>query len=209
MRLEMVSRRDLIKGCAAVGAAAILGDAKAVPVRGASGGRGVLLARASDKDDAYYRQIYEMILTNTLPPDSELELTLSNLRSRSFASLANLKSLTVHGLLQMTGGYVFQDTPIETLILPDLVSCSNFYAYGASKLKTIYCPNLSQRMLYLCYMGSSVLSDIYITNSTCSQIMAIPNFPGCNQNQNTNYANMVFHGSDGDVVYNGTSWVIA
>lgn len=199
----------MIRGLAMAGAACLSGGAAAYPTRGSIGGRSVVRSESQAGDDAYYRQLYEMILTDTLPPDSEIELYLTNVRARSFASLANLKSLTVHGLLHMTGGYVFQDTPIETLILPDLVSCQNFYAYGASRLRTIVCPNLSQDMRYLCYVGGSVLSDIYVTNSTCSQIMAIRNFPGCSQNQNTNYANMVFHGSDGDVVYDGSAWTKA
>ena len=150
-----------------------------------------------------------MILSNTLPPNFEFELTLPSIRWRAFASLANLKSLTINGVTHMDAGYVFQDTLIETLILPDLVSCTNFYAYGASKLKTLVVPNLSENMRYLCYIGASVLTDVYIDNATCSQILAIPYFPGMAANQNTNYANVVFHGSDGDVVYNGTSWVIA
>ena len=205
----MVSRRELLKGFAIVGATSVVGNAKAYLTKGAVGGRTILQAQPSGNDDAYYRQIYEMILSNTLPPNSELELTLPSIRSRAFASLANLKSLTINGMTHMDGGYVFQDTPIETLILPDLVSCTNFYAYGASKLKTIVVPNLLENMRYLCYMGSSVLTDVYIENSTCSQIMSIPSFPGMATNQNSNYANVVFHGSDGEVVYNGSSWVKA
>lgn len=201
-----LTRREAL---ALLGASAIAGRGECSPTKGNIGGRGLALIRSGGNDDAYYRQIYEMILSNTLPPDSELELTLPSIRWRAFASLANLKSLTINGVTHMDAGYVFQDTPIETLILPDLVSCTNFYAYGAAKLKTIVVPNLSENMRYLCYMGSSVLTDVYIENSTCSQIMSIPLFPGMATNQNSNYANVVFHGSDGEVVYNGSSWVKA
>ena len=51
----MVNRRELLKGCALMGATAIIGDAKAYLTKGAVGGRSILQAQPKSNDDAYYR----------------------------------------------------------------------------------------------------------------------------------------------------------
>ena len=201
----MTTRRDILR-CFAASTIALVSSSKAAPVDSAVGGRHVLTSISADNDDAYWREVYEMILQNTLPVDSKLELHLTSLKDFAFACLRNLKELTITGLTSMTAGYILQNSQVEYISLPDMTECHMFFAYGAKSLKTIHCPKLSSNMLYLTYVGSSSsLQDIFINNMQCKDILAIPNFPGSVPAQNSNYKNMVFHGADGTIEYNETS----
>lgn len=153
-------------------------------------------------------EVYKQILSNTLPTDAEVEMSLPAVRQSAFAYLTTLKSITVHDVTAMNAGYLFQGSSVEEVSFPDAVSNTTFSFYQCAKLKVIRVPKLKTDMSTLCYIGnSSVLTDVYINESTCAEILAIRGFPGMNPSQNSNYANVVFHGSDGNVVYNGSAWV--
>ena len=152
-------------------------------------------------------ELYKQILSNTLPQDAEVELSLPSVRQSAFAYLTTLKSIVVHDVTNANAPYLFQGSSVEEASFPDAVANTSYTFFQCAKLKVIRMPKLKTDMGYLCYIGTSVLTDVYINESTCAEILAIRGFPGMAPNQNSNYANVVFHGSDGNVVYNGTAWV--
>ncbi len=174
----------------------------AAPTKSMVGARGIAVASATENVE-----VYKQILSNTLPTDAEVELSLPAVRQSAFAYLTTLKSIVVHDVTAMNAGYLFQGSSVEEASFPDAVSNTTFTFFQCAKLKVIRVPKLKTDMSSLCYIGASVLTDVYINESTCAEILAIRGFPGMNPNQNSNYANVVFHGSDGNVVYNGSAWV--
>lgn len=173
------------------------------------GARQFFTTKSGNAEEEMYKELLTQILSNTLPQDSVIDVTLPAIRKWAFAPLSNLKTLVVRGATSLTSAceYFVQGSSVETVILPDVVSCSHFVFWSTPTIKVIRVPNLKTNMYRLCYIGTSALTDVYIDNSTCAEIMAIPNFPGMGPSDNSNYANVVFHGSDGTVTYNGSTWV--
>ena len=151
-------------------------------------------------------EVYKQILSNTLPSDAAVELSLPAVRQSAFAYLSNLKSITLHTVTALDAPYLFQACSVEEAFFPDAVSNTTFTFYQCTKLKVIRTPKMKSNMSMMCYIGTSALTDVYIDESTCAEILSIPGFPGMAANQNSNYPNVVFHGSDGNVVYNGSAW---
>lgn len=111
--------------------------------------------------------------------------------------------------------------------------CSSFQfgnnpvCYGANKLRTVRMPNVDAynypgptmnggcTALYIpkCKsFGNNIALgtnqarlDVYIDESTCSEILAMRNFPGCT---GTTRSKVFFHGSDGEISFDGTSWIV-
>ena len=48
--------------------------------------------------------------------------------------------------------------------------------------------------------------DVYIDESTCSEILAFPYFPSCT---GATRSKVFFHGSDGIISFDGTNWVVS
>lgn len=167
--------------------------------------RQIFLGRGTGTTESV--ELYKQILSNTLPQDAEVELSLPSVRQGAFAYLTTLKSIVVHDVTNVNVPYLFQGCSVEEASFPDAVSNMSYTFFQCAKLKVIRMPKLKASMANLCYIGTSVLTDVYINESTCAEILAIPNFPGMSPSQNTKYANIVFHGSDGNVIYDGSSWV--
>ena len=202
-----MTRREVIAGLAAT---AVIGVSDAALKKANIGGRQINLTGQGD-DDEMYHELLVQILSNTLPPDTTVELTLPDIRKYAFANLANLKTLIIHGPTSLTSKceYFIQQSACETIYLPDVTSCNHFVFWSTPTLKVIHVPRLRDNMYRLCYIGNSSLTDVYIDESTCAEILAIRGFPGMGgTGENSNYANIVFHGSDGNVVYDGSQWVI-
>lgn len=202
-----MTRREVIAGLAAT---AVIGASDAALKKANIGGR-LMQTTGQGDDDEMYHELLVQILSNTLPPDTTVELTLPDIRKYAFANLANLKTLIIHGPTRLTNKceYFIQGSACETIYLPDVTSCNHFVFWNTPTLKVIHVPRLRDNMYRLCYIGNSSLTDVYIDESTCAEILAIPSFPGMGgTGENSNYANIVFHGSDGNVVYDGSQWVI-
>jgi hypothetical protein len=168
------------------------------------GARGIAVGASAGESVELYKQI----LSNTLPPDTEIDITLPNVRKSAFASQTNLKKLTIRGVTSIANAneYFIQGSSVEELVMPDVTSWYHFVLWGTPSLKILRVPKVKS-MTNMCYIGTSALKDVFIDESTCAEILAMPGFPGMTPSNNSNYANVVFHGSDGNVVYNGSAWV--
>lgn len=204
-----LTRREVLScGMAALGVATTDGSL----IKSICGGRNRIFATANGEDEEeMYKELLIQILSNGLPPETSIDVTLPSVRKYAFANLMNLKHLIIRGVTSITNTneYFVQGSSCETVELPDLVSCNHFVFWSTPSLKTIVVPKLKTNMTNLCYIGNSSLTDVYINESTCEEIMAIRGFPGMAASQNTNYANIVFHGCDGNVVYDSSTqqWV--
>lgn len=174
------------------------------------GARQFFTTKSGNAEEEMYKELLTQILSNTLPADSVLDITLPDIRKWAFGSQSNLKTLIIRGVTALTGRseYFVQGSNVETVELPDLLSCNHFVFWSTPTIKVLRVPKLKTNMTSLCYIGTSALTDVYIDESTCAEIMAIPGFPGMTTSQNSNYANIVFHGSDGTISYDGSAWVI-
>ncbi len=177
----------------------------AADVHSAIGARKNVLESGSSGESV---ELYKQILSNTLPPDTEIDITLPNVRKSAFASQTNLKKLTIRGVtsIAQANEYFIQGSSVEELVMPDVTSWYHFVLWGTPSLKILRVPKVKS-ITNMCYIGTSALTDVFIDESTCAEILAMPGFPGMTPSNNSNYANVVFHGSDGNVVYNGTAWV--
>lgn len=176
------------------------------------GRNGIFATDNGEDDEEMYKELLIQILSNGLPSETSIDVTLPSVRKYAFANLRNLKHLIIRGVTSITSTneYFVQNSSCETVELPDLVSCNHFVFWSTPSIKKIIVPKIKTNMTSLCYIGTSALSDVYITESTCEEIKSIRGFPGMTPQQNTNYANVVFHGSDGNVVYDSSTqqWVV-
>ena len=117
-----------------------------------------------------------------------------------------------------------------TMLCDSYTMSNNCIAYGCSGLRILRLPNITLYKypgptmngnvteLYIpkckgfsdkryCFGTGQSRLDIFITDSTCAEIKAFQNFPGCAVNEST-MNKVVFHGSDGTISYQGGEWVV-
>lgn len=87
----------------------------------------------------------------------------------------------------------------------DSVTTLGAQTFFASSVKKIYIPNIQKLSNTWCN-DNKQLTDIYATNRTTAEVLAISRFPAF-VNMDNYRANITWHCKDGTITWNGSAWV--
>lgn len=143
---------------------------------------------------AYNQSLTRLELPNCTSSDTDL-----------CAGCINVKYISVPKLINVKNSSFAYCNNLEEIHLDSAVSFGVQVFLSSSKLKQIYCPNVESVSNTWCN-GNTQLTDIYATNRTTSQILAMSVFPGF-VNMDSVFGNITWHCNDGTVIWNGSAWI--
>ncbi len=219
-----MTRREVIQsGVATI----LLGGIEAVaqPVKSAIGAAQIRNVVSEDEEEKMYKELFLAAVGKTLAGDlvlPEVEyvgrtgfgynssltgLVLPNCTSASdlCPSCANLLNFSAPKLLTVPSGSLSYCTNLEEAHFDSATTIQAQTFNASPKLKRIYCPNLQVVSGAWCN-GNAQLTDVYVTNRTTAQVLAISGFPGF-VNMDAVRGNITWHCSDGIITWDGSAWV--
>lgn len=122
------------------------------------------------------------------------------------ASCANLRYISAPKVTYVPGAALSYCQKLEEVHLDSATNIDGQCFLNDAKLKYIYAPNLQSFGGNWCN-GTTALTDLYVTNRTTSQVLAIQSFPGFVNVPTSQYANITWHCSDGTITWDGSAWV--
>ena len=168
--------------------------------------------RLTTFEDDFMEELNTAVFTGTNRSVSRVDVTLNALTTVGFSNSFQgsfLKSLSCPNLTTIKGGQQFQDSKqLVSVSFPKLSSVTDFnwFFYGCTSLKTVDLGLVtSLRNGYAGSFGNcTALTDVFFSAMTTSGLLSHTNIMTSSlPNQ------IVFHCADGNVIYDGSAWVVA
>lgn len=164
-----------------------------------------------DPSDEYWRDLFFKLTEDTWSNSVILPAEINHIGRQYWLTSSKIIELTwlCESLRITNDGYNILTgcSKLQTVRFPNLIIVnSTAIAYGNISFSSLHIPKAKGFGDARYTFGSNKTNlDVYIDESTCSEIMAFQNFPGCTGSMRSK---VFFHGSDGTISFNGTEWVI-
>jgi hypothetical protein len=122
----------------------------------------------------------------------------------AFSDNRGMKYISLPKLLNGSNSMLAYSSALEEAHLDSVMSLG-VQTFLDSSVKKIYIPNIQKLYAAWCN-GNDKLTDIYATNRTTAEVLAISGFPAF-VNMDNYRANITWHCKDGTITWDGSAWV--
>lgn len=166
-------------------------------------------ASRGNAEEEMWKELFVGLTENTLPETVVIPADVTKVGRQFWLMSSTCKDITfmsdMSSFANNNTGY--GSANLKTVRMPNQTSITYPSPLMNGNVEEIYIPKVKMfGSLQNTFATNGSKLDVYITESTCAQIMTFTNFPGTNNA--TQMAKLKFIGSDGYITYNGSSWVI-
>lgn len=172
------------------------------------GARQFFTTKSGNAEEEMYKEFFIGLTEDTLPETVVVPADVTKIGREFWLMSSTCKDITF--LADMTSfknnNTAYGSPNLKIIRMPNQTSISYPGPTMNGGAEELHIPNVKSFGTRTYVFGTSASRlDIYIDNSTCAQIMAFPNFSGATPGQESK---LFFHGSDGIISYDGSSWII-
>ena len=203
MKRQMITRRELLGGLGAVAASCA---SEAAIVKGSLGAFGSAFLKKPSGKVWTWKEMFFNLAMDTWSKKVVMPEEVNKIgRSYWWMSGSANDICFLASTMTWSMNAVGYQSGLTTVRCPYISTIGYVDPIMNSAVKKYYIPNLkdfSDRNN--CFYNATRPIDVYINESTCAEIMSFRNFPGCNSRP----SGVTFHGKDGTITYDGSSWNI-
>jgi len=158
-------------------------------------------------EEEMWKELFICLTENTLPETVVIPADVTKIGREFWLMSSTCKDITfLADITSFRNNSTAYGSAVKIIRMPNQTSIRYPGPTMNGAAEELHIPNVKSfgNKTYIFGTNASRL-DVYIDNSTCAQIMAFPNFSGATPGQESK---IFFHGSDGVISYDGSSWVI-